>query len=239
MKTLYDLSVKIFADGGDKKGMLDLYSKAYISGFTTNPSLLHKAGVTDYKGFAMDMLGLIKDKPIMFEVLSDDFNEMKRQAFEIASWAKNVYVKIPVCNSLGIPSYDLIKDLARENITLTITTIMTSRQIREVSQALGDHQGVLAVFAGRIADTGVDPVPMLAEGVEVIKPFPRQELLWASPREILNIFQADSIGCQIITVAHDILNKMNTIGKDLTELSVDAVKTFKLDSEKAGLALSI
>ncbi len=237
MKRVEDLSIKIFADGADKAGMLEMYSKPFIKGFTTNPTLMRKAGISDYKGFALDILASIKDKPISFEVFSDDFKEMKRQALMIKDWAENVYVKIPVTNTEGYPSYDLINNLVEMGVHLNVTAITTLKQVREVSAALENHSSYVSVFAGRIANTGVDPVPLMVEAIEVISVFPKQELLWASPRELLNIFQADEIGCQIITVTNDILNKLELVGKDLADYSLDTVKMFRSDAVKAGFDL--
>ena len=237
MKRVEDLSIKIFADGADKAGILEMYSKPYIKGFTTNPTLMRKAGISDYKTFALDILTLIKDKPISFEVFSDDFKEMKRQALIIKSWAENVFVKIPVTNTEGLPAYDLIHDLAEMDVQLNVTAITTLKQVREVSAALENHSSYISVFAGRIANTGVDPVPLMKEAVELMSVYPKQDLLWASPRELLNIFQADEIGCQIITVTNDILNKLELVGKDLTEYSLDTVKMFRSDAVKAGFNL--
>jgi transaldolase len=237
MKRVEDLSIKIFADGADKAGMLDMYSKPYIKGFTTNPTLMRKAGISDYKAFALDILTSIKDKPISFEVFSDDFKEMMRQALVIKGWAENVYVKIPVTNTEGFPSYDLINDLVEMGAHLNVTAITTLKQISEVSTALENHSSYVSVFAGRIANTGIDPVPIMTEAVEIISVFPKQELLWASPRELLNIFQADEIGCQVITVTNDILNKLELVGKDLSEYSLDTVKMFRSDAMKAGYDL--
>lgn len=237
MKRVEDLSIKIFADGADKAGMLEMYSRPYIKGFTTNPTLMRKAGISDYKAFALDILGLIKKKPISFEVFSDDFKEMRRQALIIAGWAENVYVKIPVTNTTGLPSYDLINDLVETGVHLNVTAIMTLKQVREVSAALENHSSFVSVFAGRIANTGVDPVPLMAEAVEIISIYPKQELLWASPRELLNIYQADEIGCQVITVTNDILNNLELVGKDLSEYSLDTVKMFRSDAVKVGYDL--
>jgi len=234
MTRVEDLSIKIFADGADKAGMLDMYSKPYIKGFTTNPTLMQKAGVLDYKVFALDILASIKEKPISFEVFSDEFKEMKKQALIIANWAENVYVKIPVTNTKGLPSYDLINDLANMDVCLNVTAIMTLDQIHEVSAALENHSSFISVFAGRIANTGIDPIPLMTDAIEIIDIFPKQELLWASPRELLNIFQADQIGCHVITVTNDILNKLELVGKDLDEYSLDTVKMFRTDAMKAG-----
>ena len=237
MKKIEDLSIKIFADGANKSGMIDMCSKPYIKGFTTNPSHLRKGGVSDIKVFAKEILSLIKDRPICFEVISDDFSEMKEQALTIADWGDNVYVKIPVTNTLGIPSYDLINELAITGINLTITAICTLKQVIEVSSALGNHQSFVAVFAGRVADTGTDPLPMMSAAVQVLSIYPKQELLWSSTREVLNIFQADSIGCHIITATNDILKKLELVGKDHSEYSLDTVKEFRSDAINANLKI--
>jgi len=238
MKRLEDLTVKIFADGAEKGGMLEMYAKPYIKGFTTNPTLMHKAGLTDYRAFAHDIVAAIPDRPISFEVFSDEFDEMERQAREIATWGENVYVKIPVTNTLREPAYDLVRRLANEGVKLNITAIMTIEQVRNVVNAVKDGApSCVSVFAGRIADTGRDPVPIMSECVEILKAAPRAELIWASPRELLNIIQADAIGCHIITVTNDILKKLPLIGKDLADYSLDTVKMFFDDGRKAGFTL--
>ena len=238
MKKVSELSVKIFADGADKAGMLEMYAKPYIKGFTTNPTLMRKVGITDYQAFAKDVLKAIPDRPISFEVFSDDFEEMRRQGLQIASWGRNVYVKIPVTNTLGKPATRLIGGLAGQGVRLNITAIMTLSQVHEVSQAIGsDTPACISVFAGRIADTGRDPVPLMTAAVEMLKPCKNQELIWASPRELLNIFQADAIGCHIITVTNDILKKLDTVGKDLADYSLETVKMFRDDAVKADFRL--
>jgi len=238
MKRLEDLTVKIFADGAEKGGMLEMYAKPYIKGFTTNPTLMHKAGLTDYRAFAHDIVAAIPDRPISFEVFSDEFEEMERQAREIATWGENVYVKIPVTNTRREPAYDLVHRLANEGVKLNITAIMTIDQVRNVVDAVKDGApSCVSVFAGRIADTGRDPVPIMSECVEILKAAPRAELIWASPRELLNIIQADAIGCHIITVTNDILKKLPLIGKDLGDYSLDTVKMFFDDGRKAGFTL--
>ncbi|NTW99377.1 MAG: transaldolase [Geobacteraceae bacterium] len=240
MKSVEELKVKIFADGADIAGILEMYKKPFIKGFTTNPTLMRQAGLSNYETFAREVLKIITDLPISFEVLSDDFDEMKKQALFISSWAKNVYVKIPVTNTLGVPSYDLITDLVQSGVKLNVTAIMAMEQIREVSKSLkNDMPSVISVFAGRIADTGRDPVPFMTAARELISTYPSQELLWASPRELLNIFQADEIGCHIITVTNDILRKLPGVGKDLSEFSLDTVKMFRSDAVKAGFTLEI
>lgn len=238
MNSIASLRVKIFADGADLNGMLEMAKKPYIAGFTTNPTLMRKAGVTDYRAFATEVLHLIRDRPISFEVFSDDFAEMERQALLLASLGENVYVKIPVTNTAGEPSYALIRRLAQASVKLNVTALLTLAQVRDVSAALGGYAAsYISVFAGRIADTGRDPVPVMAAAVELMRPYPNQELIWASPRELLNIFQADQIGCPIITVTYDILHKLHLVGKDLTEYSLDTVKMFREDAVKAGFQL--
>jgi transaldolase len=230
--------VKIFADGADKGDILRLYEDKRIKGFTTNPTLMRKASITDYGAFARDILSSIKDRPISFEVFSDEFDEMERQALKIAGWGSNVYVKIPVTNSLGQPSFDLIRRLARRKVQLNVTAILTMDQVREVSGALENHApSNVSVFAGRIADTGRDPVPMMAAAVAMCAPFDKQELIWASPRELLNIFQADQVGCHIITATPDVLKKLALVGKDLGEYSLETVKMFRTDAVAAGFTL--
>lgn len=238
MKNVDELKVKIFADGSDKAGMLEMYAKPYIKGLTTNPTLMNKAGITDYRAFARDILSVIKDKPISFEVFSDEFEEMEKQALEIASWGANVYVKIPVTNTKREASYSLVKKLTAQAVKLNVTAIMTLVQVRDVVEVLNPNvPSYVSVFAGRIADTGRDPVPLMAAAVEMIKMVPSSELIWASPRELLNIFQADNIGCHVITVTNDILRKMHMIGFDLDEYSLETVKMFYNDALAAGYKL--
>ena len=238
MKTIEDLRVKIYADGADKAGMLEMYAKRYIKGFTTNPTLMRKAGITDYRAFALDIVQTIPDRPISFEVFSDEFAEMERQAMEIASWGKHVLVKIPVTNTRREPSYNLVRRLSRAGVKMNVTALATLAQVRDVADCLtGGPPCYISVFAGRIADTGRDPVPMMAAAVECLRPLPNIELVWASPRELLNIFQADAIGCHIITVTNDILKKLPLIGKDLDEYSLETVKMFYNDAQQAGYKL--
>jgi transaldolase len=238
MKTLGELTVKIYADGADKAGMLEMYGNPYIKGFTTNPHLMRKAGITDYRAFALDILQAIPDRPISFEVFSDEFDEMERQALEIAGWSKNVLVKIPVTNTRREPSHELVRRLARAGVKLNVTALMTLSQLRNVAECLaGGAPSYISIFAGRIADTGRDPVPIMAAAVEMLTPFPNVELVWASPRELLNIFQADAIGCHIITVTNDILKKLPLIGKDLDDFSLDTVRMFYDDARQAGYKL--
>jgi transaldolase len=238
MKNVEDLKVKIFADGADKTGMLEMYAKSFVKGLTTNPTLMKKAGITDYRAFCKDILTSIKDKPLSFEVFSDDFSEMERQAMEIASWGENVYVKIPVTNTKQETSYALVKKLAEQKVKLNVTALMTLGQVRDVIASLNPSiPSYVSVFAGRVADTGVDPVPVMAKAVEMLKVAPAAELIWASPRELLNIFQADEIGCQVITVTNDILKKLSLVGYDLDEYSLDTVKMFYKDAVEAGFKL--
>jgi transaldolase len=233
------LRIQIFADGADKAGMLEMASKPYIAGFTTNPTLMRKAGITDYRAFAKDILTLISNRPISFEVFSDEFDEMERQAREIASWGPNVYVKIPVTNTRGHSACGLISRLAQAGIRQNVTALMSLEQVGQVSEAIGNGpNSYISVFAGRIADTGRDPVPLMEQAVAILRKYPEQELIWASPRELLNIFQADAIGCQIITVTNDILKKLEIVGKDLDEYSLDTVKMFREDAVRAGYTLS-
>lgn len=239
MKSLQDLKIQIYADGADKAGILDLYSKPYIKGLTTNPTLMKKVGIKDYEAFAKDILTAVTAKPISLEVFSDDFAEMKRQALKIASWGKNVYVKIPITNSRGETSIPLIAELAEQNVQLNITAILTLSQVRDVAAALNPEvPSVVSVFAGRIADTGVDPMPIMRASGALLESQPKAELLWASVREVLNIVQAEEAGCKIVTVPHDILAKASKmLGNDLTELSLDTVKMFAKDAADAGFKL--
>jgi transaldolase len=236
--TLAALRIKIFADGADKAGMLEMARKPYIAGLTTNPTLMRKAGIVDYRAFAREIVSTIPDRPISFEVFSDEFTDMERQAHEIASWGAHVYVKIPVTNTRSEPAYGLIRRLSKAGVRLNVTALMTLEQVRDVSASLaGGPSSYISVFAGRIADTGRDPVPLMAAAVELLRLYPEQELIWASPRELLNIFQADAIGCQIITVTNDVLKKLEIVGKDLGEYSLDTVKMFYNDARQAGYTL--
>ena len=238
MKKVEDLKVKIFADGADKVGMLEMYSKPFIKGLTTNPTLMKKAGITDYRAFCKDILSSIKDKSLSFEVFSDDFSEMERQAIEIASWGENVYVKIPITNTKRETCYDLVKRLTSQKVKLNVTALMTLDQVRNVLASLDPNvPSYVSVFAGRVADTGHDPLPMMKTAVEILKAAPAAELIWASPRELLNIFQADDIGCHVITVTNDILKKLSLVGYDLDEYSLDTVKMFYKDAVEAGFNL--
>ena len=234
MKKVEELKVKIFADGADKAGMLEMYDKPFIKGLTTNPTLMKKAGITDYRAFCKDILHHIKDKPLSFEVFSDNFSEMERQALEIASWGENVYVKIPVTNTKQETCYALVKKLADQKVKLNVTALMTLDQVKNVVASLDPNiPSYVSVFAGRVADAGYDPVPMMANAVDILKAAPASELIWASPRELLNVFQANQIGCHIITATNDILKKLNLVGKDLNEYSLETVKMFFDDANSA------
>ncbi len=235
MKRVEKLKVQIFADGADKNGMLEMYNKTYIKGLTTNPTLMKKAGIKDYEAFAKEILSEVKDKSISFEVFSDDLDEMEAQALKIAKWGDNVYVKIPVTNTKGIPTYTLIKKLSDKGVKVNVTAIMTLEQVRDVVLSLNkDVPSYVSVFAGRIADTGVDPVPLMSAAVQITKINSKAEVIWASPRELLNVFQADEIGCHIITVTNDILKKLELVDYDLNEYSLDTVKMFYNDAVAAG-----
>ncbi|HAA04261.1 MAG TPA: transaldolase [Syntrophobacteraceae bacterium] len=238
MNGLDGLKIKIFADGADKEGMLEMYKKPYIKGFTTNPTLMRKAGVTDYEAFSRDILQAIPDRPMSLEVFSDEFEEMEQQARKIASWGENVYVKIPVMNTKGKYSQDLVRSLAKAGVKVNVTAMMTLKQVKDMVDVLvGGPPAYVSVFAGRIADSARDPVPLMAEAVKLCAAAPNVELIWASPRELLNIFQADEIGCHVITVTNDILKKLSTVGKDLEEFSLDTVKMFRNDALASGYRL--
>ena len=233
-----NLNVKLFADGADKAGMLEMYANPLISGFTTNPTLMKVAGVSDYKSFAKDILSHIKDKPISFEVFSDEFDVMERQALEIASWADNIYVKIPITNTKTESSVDLIAALSDQNVKINVTAMMTVAQVQSVLPALVNGPGsYVSVFAGRIADAGLDPLPVMSEVVDILKDYSNIELIWASPRELYNVVQANDIGCHIITATNNILKKLPTIGKDLDQFSLETVKMFYDDASEAGYTL--
>lgn len=237
---LASLRTKIFADGAELESMRALAREPYIKGFTTNPTLMRKAGVSDYRAFAKQVLAAIPDRPISFEVFSDDFDEMERQAREIATWGDHVYVKIPVTNTGCLPSYDLIKRLSHSGVKVNVTAILTLEQVRDVVAVLkGGAPSNVSVFAGRIADTGRDPVPLMTAAMELLRVEPQAELIWASPRELLNIFQADAIGCHIITVTQDILKKLPLVGKALEDYSLDTVKMFHDDAQAAGFSLEL
>lgn len=238
MTGLGRLSIKIFADGADRARMLEMSARPYIRGLTTNPSLMRKAGIADYRAFAREVLAEISDKPVCFEVLADDESEMERQALEIAGWADNVYVKIPVTNTQRRSCCGLIRRLADRRIKLNVTAVMTLQQVRDIAAALNPGTAsYVSVFAGRIADTGVDPLPLMADAVAILRENPRAELIWASPRELLNIFQADAVGCQVITVTEEILNRLSRVGYDLAEYSLETVRMFHDDARHAGFQL--
>ena len=239
MRTLKDLKVKIFADGADKAGMLQLNANPLIQGLTTNPTLMRKAGLTDFEAFARDVLQSITVKPLSLEVFSDEFAEMKRQALKINGWGKNVYVKIPITNTRAESSVSLIKELAQDGVKLNVTALLTLGQVESVAAALNPQvAAVVSVFAGRIADTGVDPVGIMVKSKQILAGLPQAELLWASVREVLNIFQASDCGSDIVTVPHDILGKaIKMSGMDLTDLSLDTVKMFANDAKAAGFTL--
>jgi transaldolase len=236
--SLRDLRVKLFADGANKDSMLELCAKPYIKGLTTNPTLMRKAGVADYRAFARELLAEIRDKPVSFEVLSDDFVQMEREALEIAGWADNVCVKIPVTNTRRESSRTLIGRLTSRKVKVNVTAVMTLEQVRQVVDALNPEvSSYVSIFAGRIADTGVDPVPLVSHALKMLRVNPNAELVWASTREILNVFQADAVGCHVITVTPDILGKLSLIGYDLADYSVDTVKMFYGDATRAGYSL--
>ena len=233
-----DLRVKLFADGADRASMVELHRNPLIKGFTTNPTLMRRAGVTDYREFALDILQEIPDRPISFEVFSDEFDEMERQALDMASWGDNVYVKVPITNTRGDASHPLVRKLSRAGVKVNVTALMTLEQVSAAGAAVeGGAPACVSVFAGRIADTGRDPVPLMAEAVELLRSSPKAELIWASPRELLNVFQADSVGCHIITATDDVLKKLSLVGKDLAEYSLDTVKMFYEDAGAAGYRL--
>ncbi len=239
MRDLKELRVKIYADGADRAGMLEMYRKPWVKGFTTNPTLMRKAGIADYRAFALDVLSAIPDRPISFEVFADEFEDMERQAHEIASWGDNVFVKVPITNTRGESSVPLVERLSRAGVKLNVTAMMTLSQVREVCASAGGHAPCyVSVFAGRIADTGRDPLPMMSAAVALLRPYPNLELIWASPRELLNVLQADAIGCHIITVTNDILKKLPLIGKDLEQFSLETVRMFHEDACQAGYELA-
>lgn len=238
MTSSQQLKIKLFADGADLDSILALYKNPSIQGFTTNPTLMRKAGISDYEQFGRKLLTLIPDRPISLEVFADDFETMEAQAYKIATWGSNVNIKIPVTNTKGEFTGPLIAKLAAAGITLNITAVMTVQQVEDISAVLSpDVPAIVSVFAGRIADTGVDPVPMMKESLKVLEARPKAELLWASPRELLNVFQADEIGTHIITATPDVLAKLKLVGKDLTEYSLDTVKMFYNDAVAAGFSI--
>jgi len=238
MPTLADLKIKLYADGADLASMQQMYKLPYIKGFTTNPTLMNKAGIRDYEAFAHQVLEAIPDRSVSFEVFSDDFADMARQARLIAAWGENVYVKIPVTNTKGESAILLIRELTDAGVKLNVTAVFTLKQTDEIAAALQNGApAILSIFAGRIADAGMDPVPLMSQALRMIQPMPNIELLWASPREVFNVVQANDIGCHIITATPDILNKLKSLGKDLTEFSLDTVKMFYNDATSAGFTL--
>lgn len=237
-KTVNDLDIQIYADGADLASITILAADSRISGFTTNPTLMRKAGVADYRAFSLEMLKIVDDRPVSFEVFADDFAEMERQALEIASWGSNVYVKIPITNTKAESAVPLIARLVANKVKVNVTAIMTPAQVRAVEAVLAtDVPAIVSVFAGRIADTGVDPVPVMSECLAILKDKPKAELLWASPREFLNIVQAGQVGCHIITVTSDLIAKLAGLGKDLEQFSLETVQMFRKDAVAAGYSL--
>lgn len=238
MPAISDLKVKLYADGAEKEGMLNLYREKVVKGFTTNPSLMAKVGIKDYRAFAKDILASIADMSISFEVFSDELPEMERQAGEIKTWGKNVYVKIPITNTKGESCLGLVKKLTQQGVQLNVTALMTVEQVQgTVAAVKGGAPSIVSVFAGRIADTGRDPMPTMSICADICSAEPKAELLWASTREVLNIFQAEHCGCKIITVPHDILKKLPGLNRELNALSLDTVKTFYKDATSAGFKL--
>lgn len=238
MRSISELKIKLFADGADKAQILQAQANPLIRGFTTNPTLMRAAGVKDYEAFAHEILAIVSDRPISFEVFADEFSEMERQAHKIASWAENVYVKIPVTNTRRESSMELVRRLAHSGVKVNVTAILTLDQIRQTTAALAEGApSVISVFAGRVADTGRDPVPLMAEAAKIVSSEPGIELLWASPRELLNIFQANDVGCHIITATDGVLGKLKTVGKDLGEYSLETVRMFYNDAAHSGYQL--
>lgn len=238
MEKVSNLEVKLFADGADLAGMLEMYEKPYIKGLTTNPTLMRKAGITDYRSFAQEVLSHVTAKPISFEVFSDDLSEMERQALEISTWGTNVYVKIPITNTQGISTERIVENLVKEEVKVNVTALMTTEQVTRISKVLGDSvPSYVSVFAGRIADTGRDPLKIMSESLRILTENTRTELIWASPRELLNVFQANQIGCHVITATNDILKKLELVGYDLNSYSLDTVKMFRNDALSAGYSI--
>src|SRR6266568_1485745 len=237
--TIANLKVKLFADGADLAGMKEMAANPLIKGFTTNPTLMRKAGIADYAAFAREVLKAIPDRPVSFEVFADEFAEMEAQALEIASWGKNVNVKIPVTNTRGEFAGSLTERLSKKGVKLNVTALLTLDQVKRVTERLAaETPAIISVFAGRIADTGVDPVPVMKKSVEIMKAKPKAELIWASPRELLNVFQADQVGCHIITATNDILKKLSLVGKDLDKYSLETVEMFYQDAKAAGYSIA-
>lgn len=239
MSSVDSLRVKIFADGADIEGIRKLGQNPLIKGFTTNPTLMRKAGIEDYAAFARQVLEVVPDRPVSFEVFADDFEAMEDQALEIASWGDNVNVKIPITNTKGESAVPLVGRLSAKGVQVNVTAVFTLQQVHSVTEVLDpETPGIISVFAGRVADTGVDPVPLMREAVEIMKAKPKAELIWASPRELLNVFQADEVGCHIITVTHDVLGKLGLVGKDLVTYSLETVQMFERDARAAGYTIA-
>ncbi|MEQ1896031.1 MAG: transaldolase [Vicinamibacterales bacterium] len=239
MASASDLRVKLFADGADLDVIRQMAANPLIKGFTTNPTLMKTAGVTDYAAFAREMLAIVPDRPISFEVFSDDFSEMASQALEIASWGSNVFVKIPVTNTAGTFAGKLIASLSGRGVQLNVTALLTAAQVEQVAAVLSKEvASYISVFAGRIADTGIDPMPIMRQSLDLMRPLPKAELIWASPRELLNVVQADEVGCHVITATSDVLAKLPLIGKDLAAFSLDTVKMFRQDAVSAGFSIA-
>jgi len=240
MNQINELNTKIFADGANLESIKELYQNKSIKGFTTNPTLMRMAGIQNYKEFALDVLSIVTDLSVSFEVFADDLEGMEAQALEIATWAKNIAVKIPITNTKGISTIPLIRKLSSKGVTCNVTAIFTLDQFSDALDAIDQNTpAILSIFAGRIADTGVDPLPIMKEAVERAKVKPLVDVLWASPRELLNIFQADQIGCQIITVTYDLLNKLSNVGKDLSQFSLETVEMFYRDAKTAGYTIDL
>jgi transaldolase len=238
VRSISELKIKLFADGADRAQIVAAQANPLIRGFTTNPTLMRAAGVKDYEAFAHEVLEVVTERPISFEVFADEFCEMERQAHKIASWAQNVYVKIPVTNTRRESSMELVHRLSHSGVKVNVTAILTLDQVRDASAALGGGApAVVSVFAGRVADTGHDPVPLMADAVKLVSAYPNVELLWASPRELLNIFQANDIGCHIITATDSVLSKLKTVGKDLDDYSLETVLMFHTDAARSGYQL--
>jgi transaldolase len=240
MSDVSKLKVKLFADGADLAGIKEMAANPRIAGFTTNPTLMRKAGIADYKAFALQVLDAVGGRPLALEVFADDFDEMEKQALEIASWGRNINVKIPVTNTKGEFCGPLVERLSRAGVQVNVTAVMTLEQVKRITEKLApETAAIVSVFAGRVADTGRDPVPMMAEAVKVLKARPKAELIWASPRELLNIFQANDVGCQIITATNDILKKLSLVGKDLDAYSLETVDMFYKDAKSAGYTIAV
>lgn len=238
MKVTDDQEIKVFADGADLTSMVEAANMGVIDGFTTNPTLMRKSGVDDYEKFARSVVERIADLPVSFEVFDDDLGEMRRQAKIIAGWGENIYVKIPVTNTEGLETTELIEDLTGDGLRLNVTAILALHQVEKVSGALDGTRGaIISVFAGRVADTGREPVPLMSRAVEIVRRHEGQELLWASPREVLNVVQAASIGCDIITVTYDLLRKIEGLGRELDDVSLDTVRMFHDDAAASGYTL--